>query len=152
MLALKRFEELFGAAEGSDKVRELQDVSASLRSFEDRIAAGLAAQKTQPRCISIIVSLQSEASERAVAQCQRQTSRISDPNSILEEKNDSRSCTAGLFGKTLSCCFGAPVFESGSCLHHGSQVADARRKEDLLRAAAVHRRVARPGREAEYPQ
>lgn len=36
-------------------------------------------------------------------------------------------------------------------LNHGSQVADARRKEDLLRAAAVHRRVARPGREAEYP-
>lgn len=50
MLALKRFEELFGAAEGSDKARELRDVSARLRSFEDRVAAGVAAQKTRSRC------------------------------------------------------------------------------------------------------
>lgn len=49
-LALKRFEELFGAVEGSTEARELRNVSARLRSFEDRVAAGLAVQKARSRC------------------------------------------------------------------------------------------------------
>lgn len=49
-LALKRFEELFGAAEGSPAASELRNLSARLRGFEDRVAAGLAAQNTRSRC------------------------------------------------------------------------------------------------------
>lgn len=49
-LALKRFEELFGAAEGSPAASELWNVSARLRNFEDGVAAGLAARNTRSRC------------------------------------------------------------------------------------------------------
>lgn len=43
--ALKRFEELFGAREGSPEASELRDISDRLRSFEDQVAARIAAQK-----------------------------------------------------------------------------------------------------------
>ncbi|KRE06970.1 hypothetical protein ASE61_23510 [Bosea sp. Root670] len=43
--ALKRFEELFGAAEGSVEASELREISKSLRSFEDQVAARIAARR-----------------------------------------------------------------------------------------------------------
>ncbi|RYF31660.1 MAG: hypothetical protein EOO23_01750 [Comamonadaceae bacterium] len=43
--ALKRFEELFGAAEGSAEASELREVSNCLRAFEDQIAAKIAARR-----------------------------------------------------------------------------------------------------------
>jgi hypothetical protein len=43
--ALKRFEELFGAPDGTAEASELREVSSSLRFFEDQIAARIAARK-----------------------------------------------------------------------------------------------------------
>lgn len=42
--AMKRFEELFGAPEGSAEACELRDISNHLRAFEDKIAARIAEQ------------------------------------------------------------------------------------------------------------
>lgn len=43
--ALKRFEELFGAPDGTAEASEFREVSSSLRFFEDQIAARIAARK-----------------------------------------------------------------------------------------------------------
>lgn len=43
--ALKRFEELFGAAEGSVEAGELREISKSLKSFEDQVAARIPAMR-----------------------------------------------------------------------------------------------------------
>lgn len=43
--ALKRFEDLFGAPEGSAEACELRDISNGLRAFEDRVAARIAARR-----------------------------------------------------------------------------------------------------------
>jgi hypothetical protein len=43
--ALKRFEELFGAPEGSAEACELRDISNGLRAFEDMVAARIAARR-----------------------------------------------------------------------------------------------------------
>lgn len=43
--ALRRFEELFGAPEGSAEACELRDISNGLRAFEDKVAARIAAQR-----------------------------------------------------------------------------------------------------------
>ncbi len=42
--ALRRFEELFGAPEGSAEACELRDISNGLRAFEDKLAARIAAR------------------------------------------------------------------------------------------------------------
>ncbi|MEZ2409104.1 hypothetical protein AB6806_20090 [Bosea sp. RCC_152_1] len=43
--ALKRFEELFGAPVGTAEAIEFREISISLRSFEDQVAARIAARK-----------------------------------------------------------------------------------------------------------
>ncbi|WP_336814441.1 hypothetical protein [Bosea sp. MMO-172] len=43
--ALRRFEELFGAPEGSAEACELRDISNGLRAFEDKVAARIATQR-----------------------------------------------------------------------------------------------------------
>ena len=47
--ALRRFEELFGASEGSNESREFDELSRALRSFEDAVAAQVAGHKMAPR-------------------------------------------------------------------------------------------------------
>lgn len=42
--APRRFEELFGAPEGSAEACELRDISIGLRAFEDKVAARIAAR------------------------------------------------------------------------------------------------------------
>lgn len=49
--ALRRFEELFGAPEGSREALEFLDLSCALRSFEDEVAAQVAAQKMVSRAL-----------------------------------------------------------------------------------------------------
>ena len=43
--ALRRFEDLFGAPEGSAEACELRDISNGLRAFEDKVAARISARR-----------------------------------------------------------------------------------------------------------
>lgn len=61
--ALKRFEELLGAPEGSAEARELGHISMGLRAFEDEVAAKIAAQKLSVR--SLLTSMPSTCPEPA---------------------------------------------------------------------------------------
>ena len=47
--ALNRFEELFGSLDGSEEAREFHEVAEALRTFEDRVAANLRAQRFNAR-------------------------------------------------------------------------------------------------------
>lgn len=55
--ALRRFEELFGAPEGSHEAYEFNELSRALRSFEDEVAAQLAEQKMAPRALLKLLPL-----------------------------------------------------------------------------------------------
>lgn len=47
--ALRRFEELFGSLDGSKEAQEFHELSDTLRTFEDRVAANLRAQRLNVR-------------------------------------------------------------------------------------------------------